>query len=101
MHKKRGGEITRPQIWEKGKDTMNEKQQKRIDTILAELENLIPGFVSISEKIQNLEDELENSGSEKTADILYEAREMVDKIANISIDEVMKTLCKAQIEQEK
>lgn len=80
---------------------MNEKQQKRIDTILAELEDLIPGFVSISEKIQNLEDELENSGNEKTADILYEAHEMVDKIANISIDEVMKTLCKAQIEQEK
>ncbi len=77
---------------------MNDKQQKSIDAILAELDNVVSRLVCVSERIQNLEDELNGSGNGITADILREAREMVDKIANVSIgDEVMKTLCKAQI----
>lgn len=81
---------------------MNDKQQKSIDAILSELDNVVSDLVCVSERIRNLEDELKGSGNSKTADILRDTREIVDKIANVSLgDEVMKTLCKVQISTDK
>lgn len=81
---------------------MNDNQQKSIDTILSELDDVVSGLVCVSERIRNLEAELNDSGNSKTAEILRDTREIVDKIANVSLgDEVMKNLCKVQTSTEK
>ncbi len=81
---------------------MNDKQQKSIDAILSELDNVVSDLVCVSERIRNLEDDLKGNGNSKTSNILRDSREIVDKIANVSLgDEVMKTLCKVQISTDK